>query len=150
MIVFQVWLNWSNERNTKNTMSHLYFNANVPMPDIGWIYEEESDYSEENMCGNVFSIISFWAWTKNTCGNMSHEKATKHIQASAANLLHIRIGNLDWCKCNHFKNKAGEIDCLCCRGEDATLIALAKFPGHGGNISPSISYGHLLNYSHTC
>ena len=82
---------------------------------------------------------------------MSHEKATKHIQTSAANLLHIRIGNLDWCKCNHFENKAGEIGFLCCREEDAMLIALAKFPERDGNISPSIYYGgHLLNYSHTC
>ena len=28
---------------------------------------------------------------KNTCGNKSHKKGTKHIQASAADLLHIRI-----------------------------------------------------------
>ena len=28
---------WSSEKNTENTMSHLYFN-------------EESDYSEENTC----------------------------------------------------------------------------------------------------
>ena len=31
--------------------------------------------------------------------NESYEKETKHIHASAADLLHIRIGNLDWCKC---------------------------------------------------
>ena len=35
---------------------------------------------------------------KKTCGNESHEKKTKHIHASSANLLHDRIGNLDWCK----------------------------------------------------
>ena len=43
---------WSSERNTENTMSHLYFN-------------EESDYSEENTCDkevqhrkklNIFTI----------------------------------------------------------------------------------------------
>ena len=28
--------------------------------------------------------------------NDSHDKKTKHIYASAANLLHIRMGNLDW------------------------------------------------------
>ena len=38
--------------------------------------------------------------------NESHEKKTKHIRASAANLLHIRTGNLVWCKCGHCKNKA--------------------------------------------
>ena len=70
---------------------------------------KESVYSEENTCGNVFSTISIWAWTENTCGNESHEKETKHIHASAADFLHISIGNLDWCKCGHFKNEAGEI-----------------------------------------
>ena len=28
----------------------------------------------------------------------SHEKETKHIYDSAADLVHIRIGNLNWCK----------------------------------------------------
>ena len=38
MILFHVFIKfWSSERNTENTMSHLYFN-------------EESDYSEENAC----------------------------------------------------------------------------------------------------
>ena len=37
-------------------------------------------------------------------------KKTKHIHASAADLLRIRIGNLHWCK-----NEVREIDCLCCR-----------------------------------
>ena len=82
---------WSSEINTENTMSQLYFN-------------EESYYSEENTCDNVCSIISVWAWTENTCGNESHEKETKPIHASAADLLHIRIGNLDWWKCGNFRN----------------------------------------------
>ena len=50
-----------------------------------------------------------------TSGNESHEKETKHIHASAANLSHIKIGNLTWCKCRHYKNEARETDCLCCR-----------------------------------
>ena len=29
-------------------------------------------------------------------GNESHKKETKYIQALAAELLHIRIGNIDW------------------------------------------------------
>ena len=53
--------------------------------------------------------------TGNLDWNESHEKETKHIHASAANLLHIRVGNLNWCECGHCKNKAREIDCLCCR-----------------------------------
>ena len=31
--------------------------------------------------------------------NESHEKETKDIHASATNLLSIKIGNIDWCKC---------------------------------------------------
>ena len=27
-----------------------------------------------------------------------------NIHVSAADLLHIRIGNLDWCECGHRKN----------------------------------------------
>ena len=60
-----------------------------------------------------------WAWAKNMCGNESHDKETTNIHASAADLLHIRKGNLYWCKC---KNEAKEIDCLCCREMDAMLI----------------------------
>ena len=42
---------------------------------------------------------------KKTSGNESHEKETKYIYASAADLLHIRKGNLNWCKCGHSKNE---------------------------------------------
>ena len=45
--------------------------------------------------------IQFEPEQKKTCGNQSHKKGTKHINASAADLFHIRIGNLDWCKCIH-------------------------------------------------
>ena len=38
---------------------------------------------------------------KKKCGNGSHEKETKHIYVSTADLLQIRIGNLDWCKRGH-------------------------------------------------
>ena len=57
-------------------------------------------------------------------GNEGHKKETKHVRASAAHLLCIRIEN--WCKCGHFKNKAVEIDCLCFTEVDAMLIALTK------------------------
>ena len=46
---------------------------------------------------------------KKTRGNESHEKETKRIYASAANLSHIRIGNINWCKCGHSQNEAREI-----------------------------------------
>ena len=97
-------------------MSDLYFN-------------EESDYSQENTIGNedfrsaVLQPFQFEPEQKKTCGNENHEKKTKHTHASSVDLLHNRIGNLDWCKCGHCKNEAREIDCLCYREVDA----LAKF-----------------------
>ena len=57
-------------------MSDLYFN-------------EKKIYSE----GNTVQPDQ-----KKTGGNDSHKKGTKHIHASAANLLHIKI-DLDWRKC---------------------------------------------------
>ena len=68
---------------------------------------------------------------------------TKHIHVSAADLLHIRIGSLDWCKCKNCKNEARETDCYCCREVDAMLIASAKIPEHEESISPSSFYGQL-------
>ena len=67
---------------------------------------------------------------KKTRGNESHEKETKRIYASAANLSHIRIGNINWCKCGHSQNEAREINCLCCREVDTIFIASAKIPEH--------------------
>ena len=67
--------------------------------------------------------------------NESYEKETKHIHASVTDLLHVRIGNLDWYKCGHCKNEAREIHCLCCREVDAMLVASAKIPGREGSIS---------------
>ena len=88
------------------------------------------------------STISVWTWTE------SHKKETEHIHASAADLLLIRIGNLDWCKCGHWKNEARETDCLLCREVDAMLIALAKIPEFQGtmHLATSSFYGHLLDY----
>ena len=85
---------------------------------------------------------------KKTSGNELHEKKTKHIHSSDADLLHIRIGNLDWCKWEHCKNKAREIDCLCYGEVDAMLIALGRIPEHKGSISPSTFYGKLPTISH--
>ena len=69
-------------------MSDLYFN-------------EESYYSEENTCGNevfrftILQLFQFEIEQKKKCGNESHEKESTPIHASAADLLHIRIRNLD-------------------------------------------------------
>ena len=104
---------------------------------------EESDYSEgntidnEDFCSSILQPFQFKPEQKKTCGNESHEKETKHIHASAAGLLYIRIGNLDQCKCSHCKNEESEIVCLCCRQVDAVLTATAKIPESEGRISPS-------------
>ena len=79
-------------------MSDLYFN-------------EESYYNEENTCNNEFFHFIFVhpfrrePGQKNS-GNKSHGKETKQIHASVADLLSIRKGNSDWCKCGHCKNEA--------------------------------------------
>ena len=47
----------------------------------------------------LFNHFSLKHEQKKTCSNESHVKVTtetKHFHASAANLLHVRIGNLDW------------------------------------------------------
>ena len=82
--------------------------------------------------------------TENPDWNQSHEKGSKHIHASAGVLLHIKLGNLDMCKCGHCKNEVREIDC--CREVDAMLIASAKIPKREGSISPSSFYGQLPDY----
>ena len=64
---------------------------------------EEGSFSEEDTCGNeVFHStfllpFQFEPKDKKTRGNYIHVKKTKHIHASAADLLHIRIRNLDSC-----------------------------------------------------
>ena len=83
----------------------------------------------------VFSRLCLSPNRKKASGNERHDKATQHIHASAADLLHTRIGNLDWCKCRHCKNEAREVDCLCCREVDAVLLASAKIPEHEGNLA---------------
>ena len=77
---------------------------------------------------------------------MSAMRENKHIHASAADLLHIRIGNLDWWKCGYYKNEAREIDYLCCREVDVILISSAKISEREGSISPSNFSEHLPDY----
>ena len=76
---------------------------------------------------------------------MSHEKETKHIHASGANLLNIRMGNFDWCKCRHSKSEVREIGCLCCREVDAILITLSKILEQEESILQSNFYWQLPN-----
>ena len=117
-------------------MSDLYFN-------------EESDYSAVNTCDNkvfcspILQPFQFDPEQKQTCGNDSHEKEIKHIHGPAADLLHIRIGNLDLCKCGHCKNEARGINCCCSKEVNAMLVALVKISEHERNISLSSFYGKL-------
>ena len=90
------------------------------------------------------SSISFWTWTEKTCGTESHQKETEHIHTSTANLLHIRIGNFNWCKCGHCKIEAREVDCLHCRGVDAMLFPSTKILESKGSILPPSFYAQLL------
>ena len=66
MIVFQVSLNNYTEENTSDTEDFHSF--------------------------TIFQPFQFVAEQRKTCGNESYEKKTKHIYASAAALVHIRIG----------------------------------------------------------
>ena len=96
---------------------------------------------------SLYSTISqrfqFEPEQKKKCGKESQLKKAKHIHASSVELLHIRIGNVNWCKCEHCKNEASKIDCLCCREVDLILIASARIPKREGSISPSSFYGQL-------
>ena len=46
-----------------------------------------------SLCSAIFQLFQFEPEHKKTCGNESHEKEAKHIHASAAELLLIRIGS---------------------------------------------------------
>ena len=79
--------------------------------NVRFIFNEGNDYSEEKKSGNegfcstIFQRFQFEHEQKETCGIESHEKETKHIYTSAANLLHIRIGNHNYWKWRHCKTK---------------------------------------------
>ena len=57
--------------------------------NVRFIFNEESDYSEENASDNesfrstISQPFQFDSEQKKTCGNKSHEKETKHTYASA-------------------------------------------------------------------
>ena len=64
-------------------------------------FNEESDYPEEStsdnehFCSTILQPFQFEPKQKQTCGNESYEKETKHIHVSAANLTDIRKVDLD-------------------------------------------------------
>ena len=100
------------------------FIENATMSDL--YFDKESDYSEKNTNDNevfrstILQPFQLEPEQKKMCGNENHDKETKHIHASAADLLHIRIGNLD-CKCGHCINEVKEVDFLCYKEVNAML-----------------------------
>ena len=97
-------------------------------------------------CSTTLQPLQFECEQKETCGNENNEKENKHNHASAADLLHIRIKNLDWCKFRNCKNETREIDCLCCKEVDGKLIASAKNLGSWGkHITIQLSAIHLAS-----
>ena len=64
-------------------------------------FNEESHYSEKNKCDNKvfrFTILQpfqFESEQKKKCGNEGHQKETKHIHASAADLLNPQGGCIE-------------------------------------------------------
>ena len=70
---------WSSERNTGNTMSDLYLMKKV-------IILKKMTSDNENFRSTIFQSFQFEPEQKKTCVNESHEKETKHIYASAADL----------------------------------------------------------------
>ena len=82
--------------------------------------------------------------------NESYEKKIKHIHASVADLLHIKIRNLNWCKCRHCRNEAREIHCLCCREVNTMLIASAKIPEREGASHHADCMGDCPTVNHRC
>ena len=112
--------NWFSERSTENTESN---------------YFEENASHHEDFCPIILPTFQFEPKLKKAFGNENLKKEIKHIQASDANLVHLRVGILDWCKCRHCKNKVRKIDCLCCREVDTMLISLSKNLEREGSIS---------------
>ena len=77
-------------------------------------------------------------------------KKNKHIHVTATHLLHIRIRNLEWCKCGHCKNKARELDCLCCREVNVMLFFWLKSWSVREASRHADFMGNCLTVSHTC
>ena len=102
-------------------------------------------HNNKVFCSTILQPFQFDCEQKEACGMRTMRKKIKiNIQASVADLLHIRIKNLDWCKCRNCKNETREMDCLCCRGVTGKLIALAKNPAAWGkHIVIQLSAIHL-------
>ena len=56
---------------------------------------EENTSDNEVIRSTILKPFQLESEQKITCGNESHQNETKYIHASAADLLHVGIGNLD-------------------------------------------------------
>ena len=126
--------------------------------DARFTFNEESDYSEENTSDNedfrstIFNHFSLSLNRKKRVEMRAMEKKQNIFTLQLPILLHIRIGNLNCCKCGNCKNEAREKDCLCCREIQvyAMVINLAKTPQCEGNNSPPVLMSYCPTISHTC
>ena len=97
-----------------------------------------------------FNHFSLSLNSKKTCGSESHhEKGTKHIHASAADLWQIRIGNINWCKCEHCKNEPREVNCPWCREVQCLLLRLKSWSAREASCHPAFM-GNCPTISHLC
>ena len=144
--------NFSLNINKKRFSNLLY-----PEHYSGWILPTLSNSVLESL-GKAGTPIVHWGrfqsyFSKNrwkTCDNESHEKETKHAHTSPpADLLHIRIGNLDWWEWGHCKNETREIYCLCFREVDAILAMLKSRSAREASRRPAFM-GIRPTISHTC
>ena len=89
--------------------------------DVRFIFNEESDYSEETTSVNedfrstIFNHFSLSLNRKKRVEMRAMRKKQNIFMLQLPILLRIRIGNLNCCKCGNCKNEARETDCLCCR-----------------------------------
>ena len=101
-----------------------------------------------------------WIKTPHRCFHVKFAKflnffftsETKHIwgeRSSAVDLIHIRIENLDWCKCGHCKSEAREMDCFCCREVDAMLITSPNYRSARETSLHAAFIGNCRTLSHT-
>ena len=137
MIVFQVSLTFDPvKKNTENTVPDLYLMKKV-------IILKKIQVTTKSFPPPFFNHFSL-SLNEKTCSNESHEKQIKYIYASAANFLHIRIGNLKLVQIWALQKRSKRIDC--CGEVDAMLVTSAKIPKLEGSISPSSFYGQLPDY----
>ena len=139
---------WSCERNTENTMSHLYFNEESDAAKYMWKWSLSLHHGKklniftpqlliyyiqyENRKSRLEQIPEAATWgvlrTKVFFKMSQNSQETPVPEETPVNfakflktpLLQNNSGRL-LLKCGHFNNEARDIDCICCRELDALL-----------------------------